>query len=311
VGIAVGLGLADFPFSGAPAYWRWVAQCEDGGVDSLWQTDRLVSREPILECMSVMAALAGATKRLKFGMNVASVGLRDPLLLAKQCATIDVLSEGRILPAFGIGTVRAPDWQATNRPTKARGKRTNEGLELISRLWSEDSVDFEGEFYHYTGVSIAPKPVQKKIPLWIGGSSDAAIRRTALYGTGWQGAFETPDEIGPVIAQIKTAVAAAGRHIADDHYGAAFAYRYGSWDDEPVVRSARAYRERLERDPTRSMVIGGSGDIMQRIEAYVGAGVSKFVLRPIGGDDDDIMEQTQHLIDEVLPAVAALNKKAA
>ena len=178
--IAVGLGLADFPFSGAPAYWRWVAQCEDGGVDSLWQTDRLVSREPILECMSVMAALAGATKRLKFGMNVASVGLRDPLLLAKQCATIDVLSEGRILPAFGIGTVRAPDWQATNRPTKARGKRTNEGLELISRLWSEDSVDFEGEFYHYTGVSIAPKPVQKKIPLWIGGSSDAAIRRTAL-----------------------------------------------------------------------------------------------------------------------------------
>ena len=117
MGIAVGLGLADFPFSGAPAYWRWVAQCEDGGVDSLWQTDRLVSRQPILECMSVMAALAGATKRLKFGMNVASVGLRDPLLLAKQCATIDVLSEGRILPAFCIGTVRAPDWQASNRPT--------------------------------------------------------------------------------------------------------------------------------------------------------------------------------------------------
>ena len=143
------------------------------------------------------------------------------------------------------------------------------------------------------------------------GASDAAIRRTALYGTGWQGAFETPDEIGPVIARIKTAVAAAGRHIADDHYGAAFAYRYGSWDDEPVVRSARAYRERLERDPTCSMVIGGSGDIIQRIEAYVGAGVSKFVLRPIGGDDDDIMEQTQYLIDEVLPAVAALNKKAA
>ena len=101
------------------------------------------------------------------------------------------------------------------------------------------------------------------------------------------------------------------KDIADDHYGAAFAYRYGSWDDEPVVRSARAYRERLERDPTRSMVIGGSGDIMQRIEAYVGAGVSKFVLRPIGGDDDDIMGQTRHLIDEVLPAVAALNKKAA
>ena len=74
-------------------------------MDSLWQTDRLVSQEPFLEVMSVMAALAGRTERIKFGMNVASVGLRDPLLLAKQCATIDVLSEGRLLPAFGIGAI--------------------------------------------------------------------------------------------------------------------------------------------------------------------------------------------------------------
>ena len=102
--IAVGLGVMDFPFSSADAYWRWVAMCEDGGVDSVWQTDRLVSEKPFLECMSAMAALAGATKRLKFGMNVVSLGLRDPLLLAKQCATIDMLSNGRLLPGFGIGS---------------------------------------------------------------------------------------------------------------------------------------------------------------------------------------------------------------
>ena len=83
MGIGVGLGLADFPFSDARAFWRWVDLCEEGGVDSLWQTDRLVSRQPILECMSAMAAIAGRTRRIKFGMNVASVGLRDPLLLAK------------------------------------------------------------------------------------------------------------------------------------------------------------------------------------------------------------------------------------
>ena len=106
--IAVGLGFMDFPFSSADAYWRWVAMCEDGGVDSVWQTDRLVSEKPFLECMSAMAALAGATKRLKFGMNVVSLGLRDPLLLAKQCATIDVLSNGRLLPAFGIGSTFFP-----------------------------------------------------------------------------------------------------------------------------------------------------------------------------------------------------------
>ncbi len=309
--IAVGLGLADFPFSGAAAYWRWVALCEDGRVDSLWQTDRLVSRRPILECMTALAALAGATRRLKFGMNVASVGLRDPLLLARQCATIDVLSEGRMLPAFGIGTARAPDWKATNRTTKARGKRTNEGLEIISRLWREDSVDFQGEFYRYTGASISPKPVQKTMPLWLGGSSEAAIRRTARFGTGWQGAFETPDETAAVIAAIRRAAAEAGRHIPDDHYGAAFAFRYGAWDDEAVVQSARAYRERLGRDPARAIVCGGTTDILRRIEDYVAAGVSKFILRPIGAGDDDMMAQTRRLIDEALPAVAGLNKAAA
>jgi probable F420-dependent oxidoreductase len=311
VTIAVGLGLADFPFSDAKAFWRWVDLCESGGVDSLWQTDRLVSRQPILECMSVMAALAGATQRIKFGMNVATLGLRDPLLLAKQCATIDVLSEGRLLPMFGIGNSRAPDWEATGRDTRGRGRRTNEGLELITRLWSEDSVDFDGEFYNYKGASISPRPVQKKLPLWLGGSSEAAIRRTARFGTGWQAGFETPDEAGVAIAAIKAAVAEQGRRIAPDHYGAGFAFRYGAWDDEPVRRIAEAYRARSGRDPRGAIVAGDTDAVMARIGDYVAAGVSKFILRPIGSDDADIMAQTQRLIDETLPAVKALNDRTA
>src|SRR6516164_11100113 len=107
--IAIGLGLMEFPFDGVAGFWRWVDLCEAGGIDSLWQTDRMVSREPILECMSVMSALAGRTRRLKFGVNVLSLAFRDPVLLAKQCATIDVLSEGRLLPAFGIGSPLAPE----------------------------------------------------------------------------------------------------------------------------------------------------------------------------------------------------------
>jgi alkanesulfonate monooxygenase SsuD/methylene tetrahydromethanopterin reductase-like flavin-dependent oxidoreductase (luciferase family) len=112
VTVAIGLGLMEFPFPGASDYWRWVDLCEAGGIDSLWQTDRLISRQPILECMAVMAALAGRTRRLRFGMNVVSLALRDPVLLAKQCATIDVLSEGRLLPAFGIGSPLGPEWEA-------------------------------------------------------------------------------------------------------------------------------------------------------------------------------------------------------
>ena len=270
--ISVGLGLADFPFSDARAFWRWVELCESGGVDSLWQTDRLVSRQPILECMSVKAALAGATKRLKFGRNI-----------------------------------RAPDWQATGRDTKGRGARTNEGLELIARLWVEDSVDFEGAFYRYRGASISPKPVQKDLPLWLGGSSQAAIRRTARFGTGWQAGFETPEEAGPVIEAIKAALVEEGRRIEPDHYGAGFAYRYGTWDDEPVSRTATAYRARSGRDPRRAIVAGNTDAIMRRIAEYTAVGVSKFILRPIGADDADMLAQTRRLIDETLPAVAALN----
>ena len=128
--------------------------------------------------MTAMAALAGRTRRLRFGMNVVSLALRDPVLLAKQCATIDVLSEGRLLPAFGIGSPLGPEWTALDIDTKTRGRRTDESLEIIARLWREESVDFDGRHYQLTGASISPKPVQPDLPMWIGGSSDAAVRRT-------------------------------------------------------------------------------------------------------------------------------------
>src|SRR5205814_1610465 len=104
--IAAGIGLAEYPFQTPSGFWRWVDLCEQGGVDSIWQNDRLVSRTPVLECMTALAAIAGRTRRIKFGVNVVAAALRDPVLLAKQCATIDVLSEGRMLPAFGIGSPR-------------------------------------------------------------------------------------------------------------------------------------------------------------------------------------------------------------
>ncbi len=221
--VAVGLGLMEFPFAGVGGFWRGVDLCEAGGVDSLWQTDRMISREPILECMSVMAALAGRTRRLKFGVNVLSLAFRDPVLLAKQCATIDVLSEGRLLPAFGIGSPLAPEWRTLNLDTKTRGRKTDEGLEIIRRLWSEDEVDFTGVHYRLSGASIAPKPVQPDLPMWIGGSSEAAIRRTARFGTGWQAGGETPEDIGAVVAAIRAAAIAEGRPIDDDQPASRFA----------------------------------------------------------------------------------------
>src|SRR5260370_11724257 len=123
--VGIGLGCAEFPFSGAAAYWCWIDMCEAGGVDSIWQTDRIVSRQPFLESMVTMAVLAGRTRRMKVGMNVVSLAFRDPVLLAKQCATIDVLSEGRLLPAFRLGSPLGPAWPALGGGTEKRGRQTD------------------------------------------------------------------------------------------------------------------------------------------------------------------------------------------
>jgi probable F420-dependent oxidoreductase len=308
--VAVGLGLMDFPFAGASDYWRWVDLCEAGGVDSLWQTDRLVSRQPILECMAVMAALAGRTRRMRFGMNVVSLALRDPFLLAKQCATIDVLSEGRLLPAFGIGSPLGPEWTALDIDTKTRGRRTDEALEIIARLWREDSVDFAGRHYKLTAASIAPRPIQPDLPMWIGGSSEAAVQRTARYGTGWQGGPEGPEDAGRVVAAIKKATAEAGRSIDEDHYGAAFPFYFGKTTDSVVSGAMAAYAKRTGREPTRYFAIGDESVILGRIAEYVGQGVQKFILRPVG-DGASVLAQTRMLIDKVLPQIGVNWPKAA
>ena len=303
--IAVGIGLMEFPFETVDGFWRWVDLCEAGGIDSIWQTDRLVSRTPILECMTALAAIAGRTRRIKFGVNVVSVAMRDPELLAKQCATIDVLSQGRLLPGFGIGSPRGPEWTAMHLDASTRGKRTDEALEIIARLWAGEKLDYAGKHFRLTGASISPVPVQPDLPMWIGGASEAAVRRTAKYGTGWQAGPETPAQVAEVVAAIRTAATAAGRTIDEDHYGAAFAFRFGRWSDPGMARVAEAYKARTGRDAAEAFAVGGVAEVMARLSDYVEAGASKFILRPAATGDGDMLAQTRLLIEEGLPAVAA------
>lgn len=307
MGVRLGLGLATLPFDDARAFWSWVELCETGGVDSLWQTDRLVTRQSQLEAMSVMAALAGATERIKFGMNAVTVTLRDPLVLARQCATIDFLSGGRLLPVFGVGSTSAPEWQATSRDPKGRGERANEALELVARLWSEERVTFEGAHFTYRDVTIAPRPVQQPMPLWIGGHSKAAIRRTARLGTGWLAGLATPDRVAPVIRAIRAELAAVGRTIDADHYGATIPFRFGSWDDPAVQQLAGARAGMRDApDPRAFLAVGDHWAVLERVAEYVAAGCSKFVMLPLARGAADVSEQTQRLVAEVIPAAAEL-----
>ncbi len=305
--ISAGLGIANFPFADAHGFWRWVDLCESGGMDSVWQSDRIISKEPNLECMSVMAALAGRTKRLKFGMNVASLGLRDPVLTAKACATIDVLSDGRLLPAFGVGSALSRDYAATGTPTKGRGARSAEGLEILTRLWSEPEVTFQGKYYQLDAASIAPQPVQTPLPLWVGGSAKQAIERTARWGTGWQAGIESPSEVAPVIQAIKAALPNYQRSIDEDHFGAGFAFRFGSANETVVEDYQQFLRKRLQKDPAGFMAVGNASDIVNLAREFHQAGVHKFILRPIASDAEDVLRQTKLFIEQALPEFKSLS----
>ncbi|MGH2633345.1 MAG: LLM class flavin-dependent oxidoreductase, partial [Tepidiformaceae bacterium] len=170
---------------------------------------------------------------------------------------------------------------------------------------SEEGVSFEGKHFRYSHVTIAPRPKQQPLPIWIGGSSDAAIRRTAKYGTGWLGGIQSASQVGPVVTKIKAATAESGRTIDADHYGAGFPYRFGSLD-EPIVQRTAEGLARLggDLDPATYLAVGGADAIAARVNDYIAAGISKFVLRPIAGSDVEMLEQTARLAAEVIPRFA-------
>ena len=303
--IRMGFGVAGFPFSGPGAFFEWIDLLEASATDSIWFSERLVSSQPTLEPMAAMALLAGRTTRLKFGMNAIVLPFRDPLVLAKECATLDYLSDGRLLPVFGVGSDIAPEFRATGSNTVGRGPKSDEMLDIMARLWSDEGpVNYEGTYFHYANAMISPRPKQQPLPIWIGGSSEAAIRRTARVGTGWLAGLQSPAQVRPVVASIRTASAAAGRPLDEDHYGAGFSYRFGSWD-EPVAQKAAAQFARIPGAPSSAayIAVGSAADIVARAREYVEAGISKFVVRPIAEGDAEIMEQTKRLIEEVMPLV--------
>ena len=308
--LRLGIGISSLPAASAREFFAWADLCEASDIDSIWQTDRLISAQPFLESLSVMAALAGATERVKFGMNAVVAPLRDPLVLARQCASIDWLSGGRLLPVFGVGGEHALEFRATGRSAAERGRRADEVLEIARRLWSEESVTFHGEFHRYEGVSIAPRPIQQPLPLWIGGSSPAALRRTVRLGAGWLGGVQTPAQVAQVVSAVRKLGHESGRPIPEDHFGASFVFRLGPQDDALAERVARGYSAAArgsggEFDPKAYFALGDAETVLERIAQYRATGVSKFVLMPLARTGAELLDQTRRLAAEVVPVAHA------
>ena len=158
---------------------------------------------PIGNGLISLAAAAGATSDIKLMTAITLVPLYPAALLAKQIAALDVLSHGRFNLGVGVGGEFAKEFEACGVPVKERGARTNESLEVLKKLWTEDEITFKGRFTTLPGVTMEPKPTQKPHPpIWISGRSDAAMKRCANYGTGWLPYMYTPEKLAASIETI-------------------------------------------------------------------------------------------------------------
>lgn len=242
--------------------------------DSLWLSERATGGAP--DPIVAMAVVAGRTKKLKFGTSVLVVPGRNPLLLAKQLATLDAMSEGRLLPAVGLGAPDPVEHAAFGVERGDRASMFDEALPLMRRLWTEDEVRHEGRWYRVEGVSLRPKPVQQPLEVWLGGRASSELRRVGRLGDGWLPSFCTPELAKEGRVVVEEAADGAGRTIDPGHFGALVVYTHGPLPDRlAALAAARA----PEADPQR-MVPRGHQAIRALLEDYAAVGFSKFVLVP-------------------------------
>ena len=156
---------------------------------------------------------AGATQRIRINSSIAILPLQHPIVTAKALATIDWMSSGRIIATFGVGWLEK-EFQILGVPFHERGRMSDEYLAAIIELWTKDSPVFEGKYVSFKNVAFEPKPVQKPhLPIWMGGDSDAALRRTARFASGWWPFLTKPSDIGARIEFIKSQPTWKGGHL--------------------------------------------------------------------------------------------------
>lgn len=219
--LTVRVGIAWNPFDRdsvpGPLFWEAVELLDSDGWDSLWLSDTATRPGPAP--LPMLAAVAARTRELKLGTSVLVAPPRQPVLLAKELATIDALSGGRFLPAFGLGVDAPGEIAALGVPREERVARLEEAMTVLRLLWSGEPVTWEGRFTRLDGVSLTPLPKRRKLEIWLGGASAPALRRVGHTADGWLASFSSPAMVGAGIAAIRAAAADAGRTIDEDHYG--------------------------------------------------------------------------------------------
>jgi len=304
--VRIGFGLGTGVFE-ASAFADLVDGLEESGFDSLWLSERVTG--PTLDPLMALAVATGRTGRLKLGTSVLVLPGRNPVLLAKELATLDRLSGGRLLPAFGLGTAQGSEHQAFGVRREERAAIFDEALPLIRRLWTEDEVTHHGARFQLEKVTVLPRPVQSPPDVWLGGRAPSELRRVGRLGDGWLPSFCTPEEAEAGRSAVEEAAAAAGRSIDPEHWGALVLFSAGPL---PEMLAATLAARRPGRDPGE-VIAAGLDRLRPLLEAFVDRGFTKLVVVPVGASSTEIVKGLADLAGAVLemqtssrPAAATL-----
>jgi len=267
--IGVGAGGAS---ASAEALGELVGGLDALGFDSLWLSEVLTG--PVLDPLIGLAWAAASNPRLKIGTTALLPG-RNVLRLAKQLASLDRLSGGRLLVTLVPGLTYPPEREAIGVDPKQRGAVIDDALPLLRRLWAGETVSHDGPAGHFRDVRLAPLPVQQPLEVWLGGNVPAALERCGRLSDGWLPSLCTPGEAAAGRRVIEDAAARAGRAISPEHFGVSVGYASAPIDPD-TARTMAARRPRsLELTPV------GYPALRKCLEQFIAVGFSKFVVRPV------------------------------
>jgi probable F420-dependent oxidoreductase len=214
---------------------RVARRAEELGYDSLWVSDHIIfptelrspypyspdgklpldPTNPLLEPFTVLSYAAAVTKTIKLGTSVIIVPYRDPLVTAKIVSSLDVLSNGRFIFGVGVGWLDE-EFRALRQNLRDRAAQTREALLAMKSCWTQEDPEFHGKFFDFSGIKFAPKPKQKPHPpIWFGGNSMPALKRTVELGTGWHAVWMTPEEVKDAATILRDLCAKAGKNFND------------------------------------------------------------------------------------------------
>ena len=276
---------------------NFAKKCEQMGADSMWTIDRVAYDN--LEPLTILAAAAATTRKIRLGTSVLLAGLRHPALLAKTVATLDFISNGRLTLGVGFGS-RESDFSAVEVPWEARGSRAVEGIQLMKRLWTEENVTHKGRFFDVQNLTLGPRPIQKPIPIWTGGSADIALKRAGTWANGFIcGSSAIPDfpSTWEKVAQYARAAARDPKEIEK----AGLTFMAVNDDHDKAVKTVEGYvmryYGRLRADVANTSLVGSPAAVAERIEAFLSRGLDTLI---IGVADPD-PRQLDLFGEKVLP----------